>query len=175
MPKLKLLLPSGDEQLIELTEALITVGRVEDNTVQIDDGSVSSHHAELSALDGDYILKDLGSTNGTSVNGLPVEEVQLRPGDKISFGTYEAVYLSETQVGPEGDAPEALPEAEHADLKPADVSARPSDFTNASPFQKKSKKKDALSVGAMMLGVLAVLAFGATVAIIMTVQSPLAQ
>lgn len=175
MPKLKLLLPSGEERIIELTEALITVGRVEDNTIQIDDGSVSSHHAELSALDGDYILKDLGSTNGTSVNGAPIEEVQLHAGDQVQFGTYDALYLSDIQPETAGDEPEELPEAEHADIKVADVSTRPSDFTNASPFQKKSKKQDGISVGAMVLGVLAILAAGASIAIVLTIQSPFVQ
>lgn len=173
MPKLRLFTPSGAEQIIELTEPVVSVGRVEDNVIQIDDGSVSSHHAELSLLDEDYILKDLGSTNGTSVNGEEVTEAQLRAGDRIQFGTYQAEYISENAATVAGaDGPEELPEAEHADLKPADVSERPDDFTNASPFQKKSKKAEPISIVAMVLAVLGLIGFGAAAFFILMLSSP---
>ena len=61
------------------------------------DISVSSRHAELTlADDGDYILRDVGSTNGTMLNGrdiVPQEEHKLQDGDKVVFGKIEASYV----------------------------------------------------------------------------------
>ena len=57
MPKLLVTLPDGSEVTHELTEDLVTVGRVSDNTIQIEDASVSSHHAELTLRGVDYVLK----------------------------------------------------------------------------------------------------------------------
>ncbi|HZJ17269.1 MAG TPA: FHA domain-containing protein, partial [Chthoniobacteraceae bacterium] len=69
MPKLQISLPDGTQNSFDLIEDTITVGRVEDNMIQIDDASVSSHHAELVRDGDDYLLRDLDSTNGTRLNG----------------------------------------------------------------------------------------------------------
>src|ERR1700722_15677832 len=98
MPKLQLTLPDGSDLTHELIEDVVTVGRLPDNTIQIDDASVSSHHAQLTLQDGDYILQDLGSTNGTRFNGQsvrPEEEHKMQDADKIRFGSIEVFYLSE--------------------------------------------------------------------------------
>ncbi|MBX6326632.1 MAG: FHA domain-containing protein, partial [Chthoniobacterales bacterium] len=67
----------------ELVEDVITIGRAADNTVVINDPSVSAHHAQLQLAGETYWLKDLGSTNGTHVNGKPVTETLLRFDDRI--------------------------------------------------------------------------------------------
>ena len=67
----------------ELTEERITMGRAADNMIQIDDPSVSGHHAELLLIDERYQLKDVGSTNGTRVNSELVTDTFLRVGDSI--------------------------------------------------------------------------------------------
>ena len=67
MPKLQVSLPDGTETTHELGENEISVGRVEDNMLQIEDGSVSSRHAILTLRGDDYVLTDIGSTNGTRV------------------------------------------------------------------------------------------------------------
>src|SRR5436190_20756905 len=98
MPNLLVTLPDGSEVTHELAEEIITLGRVEDNMIQIDDASVSSHHAELSLRGDEYILKDIGSTNGTRVNGAPAEpdaEIVLKPGDRITFGNIPVRYRTE--------------------------------------------------------------------------------
>src|SRR5215213_3763665 len=98
MPRLHVSLPDGPDVTHELTDDVVTIGRVSDNAIQIEDASVSSHHAELSLRDGTYILKDLGSTNGTRLNGEPVEpevEMRLTPGDRILFGSISIRYLTE--------------------------------------------------------------------------------
>ena len=76
----------------ELVDEAITIGRGPDNTIVVNDPSISTHHAQL-LLEGDtYRLKDLDSTNGTRVNGKPVTEAVLRFDDRIRFGAAEARY-----------------------------------------------------------------------------------
>jgi hypothetical protein len=64
----------------------VTIGRMSDCTVPLADPNVSRHHAEI-RRDGDRVyLIDLGSTNGTRVNGVPVHQRQLADGDVIAVG-----------------------------------------------------------------------------------------
>src|SRR5712675_156424 len=99
MPKFLVTLPDGTTATHELAEATITVGRLADNALQIEDASVSSHHAELTLGEGgDYVLTDIGSTNGTILNGKEMTENEgqrLQAGDKVTFGNIETSYESE--------------------------------------------------------------------------------
>jgi pSer/pThr/pTyr-binding forkhead associated (FHA) protein len=70
-----------------LEAAVISIGRAEDHMVVLDDASVSGHHAEIEQTENGLILRDLGSTNGTKVNGSPVTEAVLNDGDQICFGS----------------------------------------------------------------------------------------
>lgn len=64
-----------------------TIGRNPENAITLNDGFVSGNHAEISFNQGAWWLMDLGSTNGTFVNGQPVQgRIQLHSGDIISFG-----------------------------------------------------------------------------------------
>jgi pSer/pThr/pTyr-binding forkhead associated (FHA) protein len=171
MPKLLVTLPDGSEVTHELLENVVTVGRVSDNTIQIEDASVSSHHAELTMRGADYVLKDIGSTNGTRLNGQQVpegEEHQLQADDHVRFGNIEVLYVSENAA--EG---RPLPvEAEPVGV-PAAASVRPADFANASPFQKKKKKKDPGAAAMYALAGLAILAFVGALAVVFGMSSPL--
>jgi len=74
----------------ELTVEKTTVGRVEDNTLQIAEASVSSHHAEISLRGSDVMVKDLNSTNGTFINGEQVSgEAAIKPGQILRLGKIE--------------------------------------------------------------------------------------
>ncbi|WP_197439812.1 FHA domain-containing protein [Calycomorphotria hydatis] len=64
----------------------ITIGREEENTIRLNDERVSRFHAKLQDDGGKVILTDLESTNGTRVNGRPVQVRILRPGDQLSVG-----------------------------------------------------------------------------------------
>jgi hypothetical protein len=67
--------------------AAITIGRSPECECQLDEPSVSRHHAELRREGDRWLLRDLGSRNGTRVNGMRVtDEVEVRPGDHISLG-----------------------------------------------------------------------------------------
>ena len=171
MPKLLVSLPDNGEVGHELAEHTITVGRSPDNMLQIEDVSVSSSHAELTlAEDGDYILRDIGSTNGTELNGKEIaaeEDHRLQDGDKVRFGKIDAKYISENPA-----EARPLPETEAASAVVAATSKRPADFANASPFQKKKKKKDPVGMSLIILAVVSLLAFGGVVAYVYSIQAP---
>lgn len=79
-----------------LEAEVTTIGRAEDNMVVLDDASVSGHHAEIEQTENGLLLRDLGSTNGTKINGLLVTEAVLKDGDQVCFGSVDArVALSE--------------------------------------------------------------------------------
>ena len=81
-----LVLASG--QRVALGERITTVGRLPECTITIDDGNVSREHAQISPGGGGYVVADLGSTNGTLVNGQRIAGQQrLTDGDIISFGS----------------------------------------------------------------------------------------
>ena len=78
MPKLHILSGVLEGKVVDLTEERITMGRALDNTIRLEDGTISHHHAML-LLDGpDYKLRDLNSTNGTRVNGMRIVETKRR-------------------------------------------------------------------------------------------------
>jgi pSer/pThr/pTyr-binding forkhead associated (FHA) protein len=74
MPKLILTTEAQGKVAYEFAERSITIGRAPDNMIVIDDPSVSNRHAQLDLTGKTYCLKDLDSTNGTKVNGVPVTE-----------------------------------------------------------------------------------------------------
>jgi hypothetical protein len=84
---------SRDEELVvPLREPTLVVGRGADAALHLDDPGVSRRHAEI-LLDGDEaVVVDLGSTNGTYVNGLTVGRKQLVDGDRIRVGNTELIY-----------------------------------------------------------------------------------
>ncbi len=168
MPKLLISLPDAGEVVHELSESTVTIGRVEDNALQIDDASVSSHHAEIRKTGAGYVLKDLGSTNGTFINGEPLSgEHTLEAGDRVVFGKIEASYATE-----ESERSKPLPREEATKAAPAASSHRPEDFGNASPFQNKRKKKSPADAVALALTGLAVLAFAAALYSAHALQTP---
>ena len=73
----------------DLGGALISIGRASDNDVIVDDPMVSRHHCQLKLQHGAYSFADLGSRNGSRVNGQPVSEIALGPGDRIEIGDTE--------------------------------------------------------------------------------------
>ena len=73
----------------ELKVDKTTIGRVEDNTFQIAEPSVSSHHCEVLLRGSDVVVKDLNSTNGSYINGEKVNESVLKPGQILRLGQIE--------------------------------------------------------------------------------------
>ena len=75
---------------------LIGIGRASDNDVIVDDPMVSRHHCQLKLQHGAYGFTDLGSRNGSTVNGQPVSQVALGPGDVIRIGDTEIEFRVRT-------------------------------------------------------------------------------
>ena len=76
----------NDRSHHELKADKTTIGRVEDNTFQIAEPSVSSHHCEILLRGSDVVIRDLNSTNGTFINGEKVTESVLKPGQMLRLG-----------------------------------------------------------------------------------------
>ena len=146
----------------ELVDDLVTIGRGPDNIIMINNPSVSSHHAQLQLAGETYRLKDLGSTNGTHVNGKPVTETLLSFDDRIRFGATEARYEGDKS----GSRP--LPELEEIKARPAELSAAPADFTNVSPFGRQKQETDPVRNGIFIgLAIVLLVFLGSMIAVLM--------
>lgn len=77
---------------IALLRSTVSLGRNLDNDIIVDDARVSRYHAQLRRRYGRYVIYDLGSTGGTTVNGYPVQECVLEAGDVISLAGVEMIY-----------------------------------------------------------------------------------
>jgi pSer/pThr/pTyr-binding forkhead associated (FHA) protein len=73
-------------RIVALPNQLVTFGRAPDNDVVVGDPATSGHHGRIEPRAGSFWIADLGSTNGTLVNGEPVIEKQLNHGDMIAIG-----------------------------------------------------------------------------------------
>src|SRR5688500_19305394 len=74
---------------IEIVKDLVVVGRKEDCDVRLEHKSVSKMHCVIVKTDGLLLLRDLGSTNGTRVNGQRVRRAALLPNDQLSIANYK--------------------------------------------------------------------------------------
>src|SRR5262245_48228705 len=93
----KLYLKSGDSVLREimLTQGTTTIGRLPDNSLQIDNLAVSGHHAKIYWNDGHYVIEDLGSLNGIYVNDKRVGKATLIHGDQVKIGNHNVEFRNE--------------------------------------------------------------------------------
>lgn len=80
-------------EVFPVRRQVTTIGRALDNDVVLTDAEVSRHHARVEYRGGAFDVVDLRSTNGTTVNGRPVERAQLRDGDVIGLGTAQLELL----------------------------------------------------------------------------------
>jgi FHA domain len=93
VPKLTLVLDRKPVQVYEINQTVIRIGRGESMDVVIDNVSVSRRQAELREAAGAWTIRDLGSSNGTFLNGQRLTAEQpLRPGDEISFGKFSLFF-----------------------------------------------------------------------------------
>jgi pSer/pThr/pTyr-binding forkhead associated (FHA) protein len=76
----------------------VTIGREEGNLLRLNDERVSRYHAKVQFDNGEMILTDLESTNGTRVNGNVVQIRRLRPGDRIGLGRSMLLFGSEQEI-----------------------------------------------------------------------------
>src|SRR6476469_4768023 len=84
----------GSVSEVELVKERVTIGRKPHNDIVLDHRAVSSAHATLTVMLDDVILEDLGSTNGTFINGQKVYRHKLAEGDKIAIATFELRFVA---------------------------------------------------------------------------------
>jgi hypothetical protein len=98
---------AGGRPRLNLAKPRLTFGRGQDNDVQLDDSTVSGQHAAIEWLPDGWTIKDLGSSNGTHVNGQRIDQPRaLDPGDTVRLGHTELVFRTAGMVlGQDGSAP----------------------------------------------------------------------
>lgn len=81
----------NSEQLkvLELAAGTVTIGRSADNSLQLDDKTISKHHARIVTYFNANYVEDLSSTNGTYVNGKKIKKQILQPGDILKVGQHQ--------------------------------------------------------------------------------------
>ncbi len=165
----------------ELNVDKTTIGRVEDNTFQIAEPSVSSHHCEVLLRGSDVVVKDLNSTNGTFINNEQITESVLKPGQTLRLGQIEIRLETDGSSAP---APARAPASASPAPPPPSAPRKPQDTmvmqrgvslneleqgpktggfdTSSKAFSKKSNQINKLFlIGGIIVGVviLAVLAY----------------
>lgn len=103
MAKLVLSLNGAVQGEFSLSKERISIGRKPDNDIQVDNLAVSGKHALVITILDDSFLEDLGSTNGTYVNGKLIKKHALRDGDVVGIGKHELKYVNEHATADDED------------------------------------------------------------------------
>ncbi|MPY96563.1 MAG: FHA domain-containing protein [Actinophytocola sp.] len=82
----------GSQFLLE--KEIVSVGRHPDSDIFLDDTTVSRHHVEFRRRETRFLLRDVGSLNGTYVNRHPTDETELSHGDEVQIGKFRLVFLT---------------------------------------------------------------------------------
>lgn len=98
MPFLHIIHGSNQGNRCELDETPLTIGRDSANQLQVSDPQVSRFHAQISAVDGAYVFKDCGSSNGSYINGLRIGEHKLESGDQVQLGDTVLEFTDESSL-----------------------------------------------------------------------------
>ena len=164
MPKLVVLSEGLTGRSHDLKVDKTTIGRLEDNTFQIPEQSVSSHHCEVLLKGSDVLIKDLNSTNGTYINGEKITDKILKPGQILRLGQIEVRLETEGQPAPAAAAATtAKKQMENTRVIPRGVKLNEFEpgtgvkFDKNSPFAKKSNKTNTIFIAVgVVLGIIIV-------------------
>jgi pSer/pThr/pTyr-binding forkhead associated (FHA) protein len=162
MAKLVVLSAGMTGRTQELKVDKTTIGRVEDNTFQITEPSVSSHHCEVLVRGGDVVVRDLNSTNGTFINGEKVTESVIKPGQILRLGQIEMRLETDAPTGSaKKHVDQTLVMQRGVSLNELEQGTRSGGFgTKGSGFSKKDDKVNKIFwvvagvVGLVIVGVL---------------------
>jgi len=157
----------------------LTIGRGPESQIVLDHPSISTSHAVIQDLGGVYQLTDVGSTNGSYLDGEQFTELALYHGARPMLGHVQCEFVDESAAAPEAQAGASDPAAggeaaasfygtHRADL--SESSARPAGFVNLSPIPKV-EKKDPLAQVAIIVGIVGILAALALVAVAFTLSA----
>ena len=158
MAKLVVLSEGFTGRTCELKDDRTTIGRLEDNVFQIAEPSVSSHHCEILRRGAEVVVKDLNSTNGTFIDGDPVTEAVLKPGQVLRLGQVEIRMENGATAAPSKkrlDHTAAIPQG--VKLNDLESGTQVIKRVDDSVFKKKSNQVNRLFiVGLVLLGVILV-------------------
>jgi pSer/pThr/pTyr-binding forkhead associated (FHA) protein len=136
----------------------VTIGREEGNVLRLNDERVSRFHAKVQHDNGEIILTDLESTNGTRVNGNVVQIRRLRPGDRVGLGRSLLLFGSEREINERIAALSAVltpsPGASGVHSLPATMHAQTlaAQFAHDQDFDLNLNEKITTAQGALFLG-----------------------
>jgi len=153
----------------ELKVDKTTIGRVEDNTFQIAEASISSHHCEILLRGNDVVLHDLNSTNGTFIGSEKVTEIVLKPNQVFRLGQVEIRLETDAPGAPaRKQLDQTLVMQRGVSLNDLEQGARVGGFdTKGSGFSKKDNKVNMIFwvvAGVVGLIIIGVLLYGLTIA-----------
>jgi pSer/pThr/pTyr-binding forkhead associated (FHA) protein len=173
MARLVINTTEGQVLEFELSAARHSVGRTEDNDICIPDGSVSSSHGEFTHDGHTWTFTDLGSTNGTKVNGERVQNVELGHGASFDIGNTAATFYDEAAApaapaARSGGSMFAAPRSSNSSSSAGDYGSRPIERGARTGFGKKKPVKDGSRSLLMTLGVLGLLAVLGMAGLILT-------
>src|SRR5262249_55317307 len=159
MAKLVVLSAGMTGRTHELKVEKTTIGRVEDNTFQIAEPSVSSHHCEVVLRGSDVLVRDLNSTNGTFINGEKVQEKVIKPGEVLRLGQIE-MRLETDAPAPSKRVDSTMVMQRGVSLNELEQGGRGGFDTTSKGFSKKDNKVNkifviaAIVVGVVIVGLL---------------------
>jgi len=141
MAKLVLLSAGMTGRSHELNVEKTTIGRVEDNTFQIAEPSVSSHHCEVLLRGSDIVIRDLNSTNVSFVNGEKISETVLKPGQILRLGQIEMRLETEaTTPAPSKKVDQTMVMQRGVSLNELEHGTRAGFDTTSKAFSKKDNR-----------------------------------
>ena len=127
------------QKMYELSERIYTIGRTDDQKICLPDSTVSSQHCELIRNeDGSFNVQDLGSSNGTRINGVRITQQRLEHSDILQVGNIEILYHSEETSSAIGQS------SPHTgiNLENTENGIPINEMVNVNPFKKDKKKID---------------------------------
>jgi pSer/pThr/pTyr-binding forkhead associated (FHA) protein len=156
MPRLVVLSEGLTGRTHELKAEVTTIGRLEDNSFQVPDASVSSHHCEVVLKGNDLHVKDIGSTNGSFIKGERFTEAVIKPSQVFRLGQIEIRF--------ETDAPAQSKRVfDHTQVVPQGIKASELDQTLRAPvapaFERKSKTTGRIVLVLVIVAALGLLGF----------------
>ncbi|MEO0478829.1 MAG: FHA domain-containing protein [Planctomycetota bacterium] len=140
-------------QIVELQSEQFSIGRRPSNDLVLDDDKCSGRHAEIVVEDGQPVLRDVGSTNGTFLDGQRIEEIALGHGDEFRVGKTRMRFHRASAASPAGGGAAAAPVAGASHDGVEDVSISAVDTSRLT-----GKKKRSILLPAVLLLVVAAVA-----------------
>ncbi|MEE2712353.1 MAG: FHA domain-containing protein [Planctomycetota bacterium] len=151
---------SGHREIYEILEDTLVVGRDAACAIQLQDHKISRRHAEIVRRDGVLHIRDLESSNGTLVNGLPIfRATALADGDKIDLGGNSILWVTEARTAMSMDCGEPATAAAAAPQLPSGHTPPPSNI-DRTPVGDRSPRAAHSSRARLIVGTVTILAIG---------------